>query len=101
MNDPLAFKCPACGALPNKPCSQSDGVIIREPHNARKKAATSASPAHLIDDEGVKRCSMCTMAFPDDVRPSMSVAFAEHIRKAHKPGQTTEDVNPSGNLISH
>jgi len=31
--------------------------------------------------------------FQPDVRPSMSLAFADHLLKAHKPGQTTEDFN--------
>jgi hypothetical protein len=45
----------------------------------------------LISDGNLKRCSVCGYPFPADVKPSMSVAFAEHLRKAHLPGQTTED----------
>jgi hypothetical protein len=48
-------------------------------------------PPHLIADGNLKRCSVCGYPFPADVHPSMSVAFAEHLLKAHQPGQTTED----------
>ena len=54
--------------------------------------ATAPHP-HLIADGNLKRCSVCGYPFPPDVKPSMSVAFAEHLSKAHKPGQTTEDFN--------
>src|SRR5271165_6733054 len=50
-----------------------------------------APPPHLIADGNLKRCSVCGYPFPADVHPSMSVAFAEHLLKAHQPGQTTED----------
>jgi hypothetical protein len=46
---------------------------------------------HLKADGNLQRCSVCGYPFQTDVRPSMSVAFAEHLRKAHLPGQTTED----------
>jgi hypothetical protein len=49
------------------------------------------SDPHLIPDSNLQRCSVCGYPFPADVHPSMSVAFAEHLRKAHQPGQTTED----------
>lgn len=52
----------------------------------------------LIADGSLQRCSVCGYSFPADVHPSMSVAFAEHLMKAHKPGQTTEDFNQAGNL---
>ena len=45
----------------------------------------------LIADGNFQRCSVCGYPFPTDVRPSMIVAFAEHLSKAHQPGQTTED----------
>ncbi len=48
---------------------------------------------HLIDYQGAKRCSICKMPFPPDAKPSQDEAFAEHVRKAHRPGQTTEDFN--------
>jgi hypothetical protein len=50
----------------------------------------SAEP-HLIPDGNVNRCSVCGYPFPADVRPSLSVAFAQHLLKAHQSGQTTED----------
>ncbi len=49
------------------------------------------SKPRLIRDGNLERCSVCGYPFPADVHPSMSVAFAEHLLKAHQPGQTTED----------
>ena len=46
---------------------------------------------HLIDSGTLKRCSVCGYPFSLNVKPSMNVAFADHLLKAHKPGQTTED----------
>jgi len=48
---------------------------------------------HLIADGGLQRCSVCGYPFPADIHPSMSVAFADHLSKAHKPGQTPEDFS--------
>ena len=45
----------------------------------------------LVADGNLQRCSVCGYPLPADVHPSMSVAFAEHLLKAHQPGQTTED----------
>ncbi len=53
----------------------------------------SKLPPRLIADGNLKRCSVCGYPFQPDVQPSMSVAFADHLSKAHHPGQTTEDVN--------
>ena len=38
----------------------------------------------LIADGNLQRCSLCGYPFPADVHPSMTVAFAEHLLKAHK-----------------
>jgi hypothetical protein len=38
----------------------------------------------LIADGNLERCSVCGYPFPADVKPSMSVAFADHLSKAHK-----------------
>jgi hypothetical protein len=46
----------------------------------------------LIADGNLQRCSVCGYPFLADVRPSMSVAFAEHLMSGHKPAQT-EDVS--------
>lgn len=46
---------------------------------------TLAEP-HVITDGKLKRCSACGYQFPADVHPSMSVAFADHLLKAHKTG---------------
>lgn len=52
-----------------------------------------------MDDNGTGRCSICKMPFVHDINPTMSEAFAEHVRKAHRPGQTTEDVNQAAARI--
>lgn len=54
---------------------------------------------HLIVNDNLQRCSLCGYAFPADVKLSMTVAFAEHLLKAHKPGQTSEDVNQAAARI--
>ena len=52
-----------------------------------------AREPHLIADGDVKRCSVCGYPFLADEMASIDPAFAEHLRKAHKPGQTSEDFN--------
>ena len=47
----------------------------------QKKAETEP---RLIADGNLQRCSACGYPFPADVHPSMTVAFAEHLLKAHK-----------------
>ena len=59
----------------------------------KKHAEKTAREPHLIADGNLQRCSVCGYPFPADVHPSMSVAFADHLLKAHKLGQTSEDVN--------
>ena len=56
------------------------------------KKYTMADP-YLIRDGAVERCSICGHRFPNDVKPSISVAFAEHLSKAHQSGQASEDVD--------
>ena len=62
-------------------------------HELRFMFDSHTCPSHLIADGDVKRCSVCGYPFPADVMASIDTAFAEHLRKAHKPGQTTEDLN--------
>jgi predicted small metal-binding protein len=54
----------------------------------------------LIADGNLQRCSGCGYPFQADEKPSVSVAFAEHLMKAHKPGQTSEDVNQAAARIA-
>jgi hypothetical protein len=51
------------------------------------------SEPRLIADGNVERCSICGYPFPSDVKPSMSVAFALHLLKAHQQEQPSWDVN--------
>ena len=56
------------------------------------RAKSKAEP-RLIADGKLQRCSVCGYPFQPDEKPSMSVAFAEHLSKAHRPDQMPEDVN--------
>ena len=75
---------------------------IDHAREVREKKALSgfakrATPVpHLVPDGNLKLCSVCGYPFQPDVHPSMSVAFADHLDEAHKPGQTSEDVSQAG-----
>jgi hypothetical protein len=47
-------------------------------------------PAHLVTSNEVKRCSLCNQEFANDAKPSLSKAFAEHVKQAHKVQKPTE-----------
>ena len=52
-----------------------------------KHAEKTVHEPHLIADGNLERCSVCGYLFPADVKPSMSVAFADHLREAqHQSG---------------
>jgi hypothetical protein len=53
----------------------------------------SKAEPRLIADGKLQRCSVCGCPFHADEKPSMSVAFAEHLMEVHGPGQTSKDVN--------
>jgi hypothetical protein len=61
--------------------------------------AKETLPPHLFADGDLKRCSVCGHPFDSDVKPSMSVAFADHVLKDHKLGQTTEDASQAAARI--
>jgi hypothetical protein len=65
----------------------------RQANQLEKKTEAHSRDPRLIADGNLQRCSVCRYPFPADVQPSMSVAFAEHLMKAHQPGQTSEDKN--------
>jgi len=80
---------------------KADAAIEHAREVREKKIADSArnkTEPRLIADRNLQRCSVCGCPFPADVHPSMSVVFAEHLMKAHRPGQTTEDFNQAVNL---
>ena len=52
----------------------------------KKHAEKMAREPHLIADGDLERCSVCGCPFPEDVKPSMSVAFADHLRAKHQSG---------------
>ncbi|MGB9255181.1 MAG: hypothetical protein WCC25_10135 [Candidatus Korobacteraceae bacterium] len=47
---------------------------------------------YLIPDSNLQRCSVCGYPFPADVKPPMSVAFAEHLWKTHQLEPTCEEA---------
>lgn len=47
--------------------------------------AKSTTGPRLIADGKLQRCSVCGYPFQPDEKPSMSVAFADHLLKAHQP----------------
>jgi len=49
-------------------------------------------PPHWKLDGYVKRCSFCGYPFPENVL-SIDQAFKEHMKTAHRPGQTSEDIS--------
>ena len=55
---------------------------------ARKKF-----PAQLIDSGGVRRCSICNLAFSADTKLSPGVAFRQHAEWAHQLDQKTGEVS--------
>jgi hypothetical protein len=55
-------------------------------------------PPHWTASGNVRRCSVCGYPFPPDVK-LIDAAFAEHLRKVHRPGQTSEDVNQAAARI--
>src|SRR5271167_3522136 len=66
-------------------------IRTRAAEELRKKYADKSLPeAHLVDNGDVMRCSVCEFRFDPDVKPSLSVAFREHLFKAHAPGQTSD-----------
>ncbi len=79
---------------------------IREKDAERRKKKQKTKPSakgstvpnsrpspELIADGNRKRCSVCGYPFQQDVKPSMRVAFAGHLLKAHDPGRTGENVD--------
>lgn len=87
---------------PSNPFAQSahdkaDAAIAHAREVREQKIADrdkSKSEPRLIADGNLQRCSVCGYPFQADEKPSMSVAFADHLLKAHKSGQTTEDFRP-------
>lgn len=46
---------------------------------------TKKMPPHLIEVNRRKRCSECGKVFSPDSKPSLSKAFAQHVRSEHSP----------------
>src|SRR5208337_810073 len=72
---------------------------IREKKALSGFSKRAAPVPHLITDGNLKRCSVCGYPFQPDVQPSVSVAFADHLSRAHKPGQTNEDFSQAAARI--
>jgi hypothetical protein len=76
-----------CGNWSVSAHDQSAKTAEESAKKAFSQHLAEANQAHLVRDGNLQRCSVCGYPFSADVRPSMSVAFAEHLMKAHKPGQ--------------
>lgn len=50
-------------------------------------------PPQLIAEHGAIRCSVCGMPFEAQDPTFRDISFAEHVRKSHKRGQTSEDIS--------
>ena len=51
-------------------------------------------PPHWKLVGSVKRCSVCGYPLPQTlIGGALDAAFKEHLSKAHKPGQTSEDFS--------
>ena len=57
---------------------------VREKRIADMDHNKAETEPRLIAYGDLQRCSVCGYPFPADVHPSMTVAFAEHLLKAHK-----------------
>jgi hypothetical protein len=71
----------------------ADGPYINPFRKAHQKSIAKRREPHLIEYQAATRCSVCKMAFPSDSQPSVNEAFAHHVSKAHKRGQTMEDFS--------
>jgi hypothetical protein len=47
-------------------------------------------PAHLVTSNEVKRCSLCNKEFTADAKPSLSKAFAQHVKQVHRVEKPAE-----------
>jgi hypothetical protein len=96
---PLLGICENCNMQFSGGLSQLAKSDIQQQFNLHKCKREDVNqpppPPHLIADGNLKRCSICRCPFRSDVKPSMSVAFADHLSKAHKSGQTTGDFSPA------
>ena len=107
-SEKFTVSCSICGKpVPLRECKMDDyGRPVHENcyiavvlHETRTSGITSASTMpeeelpRLIADGNLQRCSACGYPFQADVRPSMSVAFAEHLMNGHKPAQTRKTKN--------
>jgi hypothetical protein len=57
---------------------------VREKRIADLDHKEAETEPRLTADGDLQRCSVCGYPFPANVHPSMTVAFAEHLLKAHK-----------------
>jgi len=78
---------------------QADSERRAKKAEERPNARIPIAPPFLIPSGNLRRCSVCGYPFAADAQPSMGLAFAEHLVKAHQPGQTTEDVNQTAARI--
>jgi adenylosuccinate lyase len=64
-----------------------------------KEKAKEKLPARLIPDGRFQRCSVCQMPFLTELDRSLPEDFANHVKRLHHLGQTSEDVNQTAARI--
>jgi hypothetical protein len=92
-DDSLIFRDPdlvEIGRRTQAAIASSKKLIAQTRCLARMLMTTTRMPAHIVHENAAKRCSVCKMPFPPDSEPSVSKAFAEHVLKTHRLGQTSE-----------
>ena len=57
--------------------------LIADSHRLRSSMPRTVLPPHLMSQGKLKRCSVCGQTFGLDSQPSLSKAFAEHVRTVH------------------
>ena len=85
-------KQPAQSLFAQNSQDKAQDVIDRardiEERNIANRGMSKDEP-HLIADGKLLRCSLCSYPIQPDEKPSVSVAFAKHLLKAHQPGPTS------------
>lgn len=71
----------------------TDEPYVNPFRKVHQKSPARRQGPHLIEYQGATRCSVCKMPFAPDTKPSVDEAFADHVRKAHRPGKTLEDFS--------
>lgn|SRR5690349_15751798 len=75
------YKLAKWSKLTRHPGIASDSILASG--NRTGQMAPPSMAPHLVERDGVKSCSACSMKFPHDAQPSLSKAFVNHVRDTH------------------